>query len=87
MKRYILEPNLDKSHIEEGYENVCDDCAYWGEACETCDVCIPVVIDEHFIVEVEYDIMTLCEIPVGAPYEVGERKIVGILNADGIVIL
>lgn len=53
----------------EGYENTCETCENWGEACESCDVCVPLV-SEMKVVEVTMRQDTLCGIPIGNPYEV-----------------
>jgi len=56
---------MDSVHVMEGYENVC-------EACEECDVSVPLVTDEWEVKEVTMRQMTLCGIPVGHAYEVEE---------------
>lgn len=57
------------TRVMEGYDNPCETCEKWGEACETCDVVVPLV-SEMKVVEVTMRQNTLCGIPVGYPYEV-----------------
>ena len=47
-KEYYLAPNLDHTHVAEGYENVCEDCEMWGEQCEVCDAFVPLVTWKNF---------------------------------------
>ncbi len=68
-ERYLV-PNVDKTHIVDGHEDVCGSCKKWGEACENCDVSIPIITDEFVVEEKVMSIMTCCGIPVGHPYEV-----------------
>lgn len=69
-KERRLVPKMDSVHVMEGYENVCETCEKWGEACEECDVSVPLVTDEWEVKEVTMRQMTLCGIPVGHAYEV-----------------
>lgn len=62
-------PDLEKSHIAEGYDNICSDCDEWGEKCESCAVSVPIECDVHFK-EVKMAQMTICGIPVDTPYEI-----------------
>lgn len=69
-KEKYLVPNVDKTHIADGYENTCESCERWGEDCESCDVSIPIVVDEFLVEEKDMTILTCCGIPVGKPYEI-----------------
>ena len=68
-KEYIFAPIMETAHVVEGYENVCENCENWGEACETCDAFVPITSDYEFK-EVTMGQMLICGIPVGNPYEV-----------------
>ena len=50
-KEYYKVPKVESTHVQEGYENTCENCPDWGEACETCDVVVPLVTDEFKIIE------------------------------------
>ena len=69
-KEYYLVPDLDHTHVAEGYENVCEDCEMWGEQCEVCDAFVPLITDKYNVEEVEYGQIVLCGIPIGHAYEV-----------------
>lgn len=68
-KEMRLVPDMDSMHVMEGYENICEGCENWGEACEACDAFIPVV-GNLVLREVTYRQMAICGIPVGEPYPV-----------------
>lgn len=69
-KEKRLVPKDGATHVKEGYDNPCETCEQWGEACESCDVSVPLVVDEYEEIEITMRQMTLCGIPVGYPYEV-----------------
>lgn len=73
-KENRLYPKLETATISDGYEDICDKCENWGEACESCNVSIPIEC-EMGIEEITMDIMTICGIPVGFPYEISRKKI------------
>ena len=52
-------------------ENICNTCEKWGEACETCDVSVPIICDFHYE-KVKMAQVTIYGISVGEPYEIKE---------------
>ena len=74
-KERRIYPKLETAHIADGCEDVCSSCENWGEACETCRVCIQVECD-FGVKEITMDVVTLCGIPIGTPYEVGREYII-----------
>jgi len=66
-KEKILVPNMDTVHVKDGYDNPCDTCEEWGEACESCDVSVPLVADEYEEKTVTIKQLALCGIPFGDP--------------------
>lgn len=66
-----LKPKIETAHIVGEAENVCESCEKWGEACETCNVSIPISCEYSFEkVKMAQD--TICGIPVGDPFELSE---------------
>lgn len=65
-------PDMASVRVMEGYENVCEACENWGEACETCDVSVPLVVDRWKEKEITYRQMSICGVPAGEPYAAEE---------------
>lgn len=83
-KQQYIVPNLDKTHVEAGYEKAAEMCENYehpwcDKGCEDCEISIPVVTDEYFVMEQDHDVMLLCGIPVGNEFKVGEPRVVGVL--------
>lgn len=72
-KETRLVPKEGTTHVMEGYENICETCENWGEACECCDIVVPLV-SEFERKEVTMRMNTLCGVPIGNPYEVKENE-------------
>ena len=68
-KESRLVPKEGTTRVMDGYDNPCEDCEKWGEACENCDVCVPLTCELERK-EVIMRQITLCGIPVVYPYEV-----------------
>lgn len=64
-KRFV--PDLNHTKVADGYENVCESCADWGRACETCSACVPLINGRYHVEEQQFVQYTLCGIPVGVP--------------------
>ena len=67
-KEYRLIPIIESTHVVDGYDNPCETCENWGEACESCDVCVPITCDFE-VKEVIMRQFLMCGIPVGIPWE------------------
>ena len=65
-------PDMKSVHVMDGCENPCEECKDWGNKCEDCDVSVPLVADKWKEKEITYRQMTICGIPAGEPYRVGD---------------
>jgi hypothetical protein len=73
-KEKYLVPNIETTHVVDGYEDICGNCEKWGEACESCDISVPITTDEFIVEEKTMTILTCCGIPIGHPYEVKSNE-------------
>lgn len=73
-KEYRLVPIIDTAHVVDGFDNPCDTCENWGDACESCDAFVPITSDYEFK-EVTMGQMLICGVPVGSPYEVKDDEL------------